>query len=345
MRSVREIPLLQNIPVLVRAALNVPVANGAVVNDFRLRRALPTLSYLREQGARIIVISHIGEAGTETLLPVVEALQKITPRVTFCETTIGVEARSAIRALRPGDILVLENLRRNRGEVTNDATFARELSSMADVFVQDSFDTCHRSHASIVGIPEYLPSYAGLLLLDEIKELEHARNPMRPALAIVGCAKFATKEPVLEALLGTYDKVFVGGALANDFLKAKGYNMGRSITSDAPKDVIKKLVMNPRTVLPVDAELVSANKKTRTASISDIHDDEAALDHGPETAYILSTLARESKTVLWNGPLGEYEHGFTSSTDAVAEAIVQSGTYSIVGGGDTVAEIERIGLV
>ncbi|OYV27931.1 MAG: phosphoglycerate kinase, partial [Parcubacteria group bacterium 20-58-5] len=152
MRTVRDIRVLENIPVLVRAPLNVPVENGTVVNDYRLRRALPTLTYLREHGARIVLISHIGEQGTETLAPVAEALGKLISGVSFCGETVGERARAAVRALAAGDLLVLENLRRNAGEKNNDTAFARELAELADIFVEDSFDTCHRAHASIVGV-------------------------------------------------------------------------------------------------------------------------------------------------------------------------------------------------
>lgn len=253
MRTVRDIPILENIPVLVRAAFNVPVINGKVTNDYRLRRALPTIQYLRGRGAKVILISHIGENGTETLKPVYEALGTLIPNVSFCADTTGERARAAIRALVPKDILILENLRRNKGEVMNDEAFARELASLADVFVQDSFDTCHRVHASIVGVPKFLPSYAGLLLEEEVVELSQALAPEHPALAVIGGAKFSTKEAVLTALLGMYDRVFVGGALADDFLKASGQEVGKSLVSNADPAHMKKLLENPKLVLPVDS--------------------------------------------------------------------------------------------
>ncbi|MDO8624233.1 MAG: phosphoglycerate kinase [bacterium] len=329
MRSVQEIPILHNIPVLVRAALNEPIENGVVQDSFRLRRALPTLRFLTERGARVVVASHIGEAGTETLKPVVDALSKMISGVSFCEVSIGPLARKAVRDLAPGRILVLENLRRNPGEVAGDTAFARELASLADVFVQDSFDTCHRVHASIVGVPTLLPSYAGLVLVDEVRELTKALTPKSPSFAIIGGAKFSTKEPVLSRLLEVYDKVFVGGALANDFLQAQGQNVGKSLVSNASADKIKPLLANPRLVLPIDSHI----------------EDTRIVDHGPKTAELLAALVQKSKTVLWNGPLGEYEKGFFETTDKVAEAIAKSGAYSIVGGGDTVAEIERLNLL
>ena len=213
--------------------------------------------------------------------------------------------------------------------MANDPTFARELAALADIFVQDSFDTCHRRHASIVGVPEFLPSYAGLLLEDEIRELSRALRPKHPALAVIGGAKFNTKEPVLATLLKTYDHVFVGGALANDFLKASGQEVGKSFVSNADLTHIKKLLGNSKLVLPVDSVVI----------------DEKILDHGPNTVALLADLAKRAKTILWNGPLGKYEEGFIDATDAFARAVADSGAYSVVGGGDTIASIEGLGLL
>src|SRR3989344_1242036 len=171
MRTIRDIKVFQNIPILVRAALNVPVENGKVMNEYRLRRALPTISTIRARGARIVLIGHLGEQGTETLAPVAAALGNLISGISFCEDTVGERARAAIRGLSPGQVVVLENLRRNKGEQRNDPVFAHELATLADIFVQDSFDSCHRAHASIIGVPELLPSYAGLLLEEEVRNL------------------------------------------------------------------------------------------------------------------------------------------------------------------------------
>ena len=353
MRSVRDIPRFENIPILVRTALNVPIENGRVTNDYRLRRALPTIRLLAEKGARVVLISHIGEAGTETLAPVAEALGKLIPRVSFCPTSIGPSARSAIRALMPGDILVLENLRRNRGEKMNDPEFARELAGLADVFVEDSFDTCHRSHASIVGVPKLLPSYAGLQLEEEITELKQALVPAHPSIAIIGGAKFSTKEAVLTTLLERYTHVFVGGALANDFLKASGYEVGKSLVGDVGVPAISALLKNPKLVLPVDSLVVRASMlgtadvraHARVATNGQVLPDEVILDHGPGTGLLLTSLALNAKTVLWNGPLGNYENGFVDATDTLAHAVAASSARSVIGGGDTVAAVEVLGLL
>jgi phosphoglycerate kinase len=346
-RTVREIPVLNNIPVFVRAALNVPVKNNEVANTYRLRRALPTIEYLREKRAKVILIGHIGEKGTETLEPVARALQKFIPNLTFCPVSIGAQAREAIRAMHPGDVLMLENLRRNKGEIANDATFARELAALADVFVEDAFDVCHREHASVVTLPTMLPAYAGLLVEEEVRELSKALKPGHPALAIIGGAKFATKEPVVTTLLEHYDKVFVGGALANDFMKAKGLPVEVSLVSDANTDAIDELLKNPKLMLPLD-EVIGAPGSSESQSHVGMLDGkapfEAVLDDGPRTLAHLSTLIRRAKTVLWNGPLGNYENGFIKSTQVLVQEIARSKAHSIVGGGDTVAAIEELGL-
>lgn len=353
MRSVRDIPELANLPVLVRAALNVPVENGKVMNDYRLRQALPTIEYLRSRRARIVLASHIGEEGTETLAPVAEALGRLTSNVSFCGESTGKVARDAVRAQKPGDILVLENLRRNRGEKMNDSAFAAKLAELADVFVQDSFDTCHRQHASIVGVPKLLPSYAGLQLEREVAELTGALTPAHPSLAIIGGAKFSTKEGVLTALLAAYDHVFVGGALANDFLKAAGHAVGRSLLSPESSPSLRGLLENHKLVLPIDSLVVPAGKATderardyaRVASLDQVRPDEMILDHGPGTAAVLADLSAKASSILWNGPLGNYEHGFVDATQALARAIARSGAHSVVGGGDTIAAIEDLGLL
>ncbi len=343
MRSVRDIPHLENIPVLLRAALNAEVEGGKVVEDYRLRAALPTIEYLRERGARVILAGHISGKGTESLKPMYEAMRAWIPGLLWSDHTTGAEARAAVRALPPGGVLMLENLRRSPGEEKNDPEFARSLAELADVFVEDAFDVCHRAHASVVGVPRLLPSYAGLLVEREVRELTKALAPQRPSLAVIGGAKFTTKQPVLARLLDIYDHVFVGGALANDFLKAKGLPVGASLVSDAAGSDIGVLLDNAKLVLPIDcvaAPMGAERSAGRICRIEDVRADEAILDNGPETVALLDRLVRDAKTVLWNGPLGNYENGFSEATEALAIVIAKSDAYSVIGGGDTVAAIE-----
>ncbi|MDB5189658.1 MAG: Phosphoglycerate kinase [Parcubacteria group bacterium] len=347
MRNVRKIPQLKNVPVLVRTALNVPVENGKVTNSFRLRQALPTIQYLQSKGARVILAGHIGEKGTETLEPVFQAMKQFLPRLEFCPVSIGKQAREAVRNLKAGDVLMLENLRRHRGETMNDPDFAAELASLADVFVEDSFDVCHRKHASVVGVPTFLPSYAGFLVENEVKELTKALKPKSPSLAIVGGAKFSTKEPVLVKLLSTYSNVFVGGALANDFIRAEGHSIGTSLTSDTPAQNIRKLLQLKKLLIPRDV-IVAEQEETvtsgRAVTVDMVPSNESMLDVGPQTITALEPFIAEAKTILWNGPLGRYENGFTEATFALAKAIVKSKAHTILGGGDTVASLDAAGL-
>jgi 3-phosphoglycerate kinase len=351
MKTVRDISILNNIPVLLRCSLNVPVENGTVVDSFRLRRALPTIRYLQEKGARVILASHVsGEnkatgIGTETLRPVWEAMKEFLPRITFSETATGKDARKAVRALHPGDVLMLENLRRNAGEVKNDPAFAQELAALADVFVQDSFDNCHREHASMVTVPKLLPSYAGFVVEEEVRELTKALSPARPSIALICGVKFTTKEPVVTKLLKTYDRVYVGGALANDFLQAGGHSVGKSLVSGGDDSHIRALLQNPQLLLPLDV-IVSASENrnaARVAELDSVQKNDVILDAGPKTVEMLAHAFKNAKSILWNGPLGKYENGFTDATEGVARAVAASGAYSVVGGGDTVAAIEKLG--
>ena len=347
MKSVRDIPMLENIPVLVRAPLNMTIVDGKVATAFRLERFVPTVKYLQERHARVVLIGHIGEKGTETLEPVYEALKNLIPNLSFCKVTTGPEARAAVRGLSPGHVVMLENLRRDPGEVHNDRAFATKLAELGDVFVEDCFDTCHREHASIIGVPKLLPSYAGLLVEEEVTELSKALTPGHPALAIIGGAKFSTKEPVLTKLMQNYDYVFVSGALANDFMQASGHPVGASLVSDADRGQIEPLLKNPKLLLPKDyvvAEKGKTRADGRLAGIDDVKDDEAILDNGPQTIEMLSGIVATAKAVLWNGPLGNYENGFVEGTEALARVIAGSHAHSVIGGCDTVAAIEKLNL-
>lgn len=348
MRSVKDIPRLENIPVVVRAALNVPIAEGNVANTFRLRSALPTIQYLQNQRARVVLIGHIGEQGTETLEPVYRAMKALIPGLSWCPVTTGPVAREAVRNLPPGGVVLLENLRRNAGETKNDQAFARQLAELGDVFVEDSFDVCHREHASVVGLPRFLAPYAGFQVLREVEELTKALAPGAPSLAIIGGAKFSTKEPVLTSLLSRYDRVFVGGALANDFMRASGMAIGKSLVSSAVRELeMRTLLNNPKLMLPLDVVAAPEGRGHETGTVYGARNVPAThgiYDDGPRTVSALGRVAEQARTILWNGPLGLYEKGFVDATEALARAIGSSSAYSIVGGGDTIAAIEKLGL-
>ena len=347
METLRHIKVLENVPVLVRTSLNVPTEDGKVRNAFRLKEALPTIHFLQKHHARVILLSHITGKGTETLHPMYEALKPHVKNLSFSPEIVGKSVREKVRNMLPGEVILLENLRRDPREKQNDSEFAKELAHLGDVFVQDCFDVCHREHASVVGIPEYLPSYAGFLVEKEVQQLKKVLKPKRPALAIISGTKFSTKEPLITELLRTYDYVYVGGALGNDFLKAKGVKVGASLVSSEGTGGIEKLLSHKKLLIPTDALVAPPHEtiqKARVSDLSDIEPYEAVLDAGPKTAHMLAALSQKMKTVLWNGPLGLYEQGFVSGTHTVAEGIAASKAHSVVGGGDTVGALEELGI-
>ena len=327
--------------VLVRAGLSAPVENGRVVNDFRIKRTLPTLTYLKDQGAKTIIIGHINRDPKETLQPVADELNKhiqlqFLPLEGFNSGT-----------LQNGETVMLENLRQDPRERKNDEEFAKELASLADVFVQDAFSVCHRAHASIVGVPKLLPSYGGLLLKEEIEGLSTALSPESPSLAVLGGAKFETKEPLILKLLDVYDNVFVGGALANEVLAAQGHPVGRSVVED--RTVAKDILDHDR-LLPVsDVVVENEDKEAHVVRIGDVTDDETIVDIGPDTMRLVAEKAQNARTVVWNGPLGWYERGYTKASDTLADAIAAGSgqedgvcrAHAIIGGGDTIAILDE----
>ncbi len=328
--------------VLVRTSLNVPIVNGEVQNQFRLMRALPTINFLRKQGARVIIASHIGDDHTLSMEPVFNVLKEHLP-LTFSPEVVGSKTSMLRDGLKDGEVLLLENLRKDPREKKNDADFARALSDLADHYVIDDFTSGHREHASIVGVPAFLPSYIGMTFKHEYEELTKALEPKHPALFILGGAKFDTKMPLVEKFLELYDRVFIGGALANDLIKAKGYEVGTSLVSDV-SFVGNPLLEHPKLMMPIDVVVDEGREGKRTVAIDAVAPDEKILDVGPATLVMLAPLIKNAKTILWNGPLGNYELGFDEQTVTTAKLIAESNGYSILGGGDTIAAIEALGV-
>ncbi|MDE2233318.1 MAG: phosphoglycerate kinase [Patescibacteria group bacterium] len=345
MRSITEIEYFDGVKILVRADFNVPIKNGAVTDDFRIRTALPTINFLCEKGAKVILMSHleVKEGEKATLAPVAEVLKKLGREVKFI-SNIRDANEFIDHELDNGQCVLLENLRLNEGEKKNDRKFAEELASLADIFVNEAFSACHRKHASIVGVPQFLPSYAGFQLEKEVKNLSQAFNPAHPFIFILSGAKFETKLPLLEKFLRIADTVFVGGALANDIFKAKGYETGRSVVSDGSVD-LSKYLSNPKLTVPVD--VVIENNEIKAPNL--LGKDEKIVDAGPATVESLRGKINAAKFILWNGPLGLYEDGFTAATAGVTRIVADhtsenKNVMSIVGGGDTVAAIESLGI-
>lgn len=331
-----DIKELKGKRVLLRASLNVPVENGQVTETFRLEQALPTIKYLQEQGARVITIGHIGRDPAESLAPVAEVLKE----------KAGVKwggGEAAARDLKDGEAVLLENLRRDPREAAGDDSLAKELADLADIYVNDAFSDSHREHASIIGVPKYLPTYFGFSFLREYQALKAALDPVSPSLFVIGGAKFETKLPLILKFARRYDRVFVGGALANDIFKARGLEVGRSLVSDI--DLRGSEVLGQANiVLPTDVVVAGADGLRRVAAPDEVQPGDVIYDAGPKAIEALAPLVKEAVTILWNGPLGNYEKGFAEGSEALARLIASSDARSTIGGGDTIASIRRLGL-
>jgi phosphoglycerate kinase len=328
--------------VLVRTGLDLPLNDkGDVADLFRVRRAAMTLRYLSELGAKVIILSHIGRDPKETNEPVARALKPLVPAV-YIPDLLGPAAVHAAASMHDGEVLFLENLRTDPREEQNDEGFARELAALGDVYVNDAFSAAHRAHASIVGIPKILPHYGGILLREELEHLEGARNPEHPSFAILGGAKFETKAPLIKSLLETYDHLFITGALVNDVFKAQGMEVGISLISkELPGDDV---LNHPHFLVPVDLTVERPDKQANVKKPQDVQKDERIVDIGPDSLAEITPYIMSAKNILWNGPTGMYEHGFTHWTHAIAELIARSGARSVIGGGDTIAAIQESGV-
>ncbi len=328
--------------VLLRLDLNVPIVDGQVANAYRIERAIPTIDYLREHEAKIIIIAHTESEGNMSLMPVAQYLNGFY-KVDFCPTYFNAIAIDKIANMEDKGILLFENLRMNPEEKANDPEFAKKLSQMADLYVDDAFGAMHRKHASIVGVPEFLPHYGGLLIKQEIENISKAFNPEKPFLFILGGAKFDTKLPLIKKYLDIADYVFVGGALSNDVFKEKGFEVGTSLVTIGDFG-IKEMLDNPKFIYPVDVSVRKSDGSVEIKDADKVSSDEYIGDVGPKTIEILKELVEKSKTVVWNGPLGNYEQGFKDKTEELAKIIMdqtrEEKIESIVGGGDTLASID-----
>ena len=324
--------------VVLRAGLNVPIVGGRVVDDFRLSRAARTIQYLSDKGAKVTLLSHVGRDG-ESVRPVMLALAAHVPsvRMRMFEGSPH-DALPEISKLQDGEVLVLENMRRFEGEQTNDPGFASILASFGELYVNDAFADAHRTHASTFGIAKLLYSVAGMLMVEEVAKLSEALLPPHPSVAVIGGAKFETKEPLIERLVDTYDRVCVGGAIVNDFFKAKGYGVGVSMTSTST--MTRHLRDHPRIELPID--IVNAtDDTTRISAPQETQAYERISDAGPQTGRRWAKHVEEAKFVLMNGPLGIYEKGFNTETERLARALAESKAHAVVGGGDTIAALQK----
>ena len=331
--------------VLLRLDLNVPIVNGEVHDTFRLDRVIETIDFLRDKKARTIIISHI-ESGDKTLVPVWHYLNGFFP-LEFSPTYFTAEAVDKVAKLEDKGVILFENLRVNPGEKENDEEFAKKLSQMAEIYVNDAFAVSHRKHASIVGVPKFLPSYAGLLMRQEVEHLSKAFNPEHPFLFVLGGAKFETKMPLITKFIDKADKIFLAGALANNIFKDRGFEMGTSLVSEVTVD-IRGISNSEKVVTPIDVTVTNSAKEVINRKDNELNKDECIVDVGQDTIHQLQNLVKGAKTILWNGPLGNYELGFQDKTEVLAKMVADltknEGVTSIVGGGDTIASINKLGL-
>ena len=361
-KSIRDVSF-NGKKVLLRVDFNVPQdkTTHAITNDKRIRAALPTIQYLLDDGAALVVCSHLGKPKKDpdaktnlTLAPVAKRFAELLGReVVFAEDTIGPDAKAKAAALKSGEVLLLENTRFDPREEKNDPEFAKELASLADVYVSDAFGAVHRAHASTAGVADYLPAYCGFLVEKELSALGGAiEDPQRPLVAVLGGAKISDKLAVIENLLEKADTLIIGGGMAFTFLKAKGYETGDSLLDTEKVEYCRDMLAKAeakgvKLLLPVDvviADAFAADANTRVVAADSIPAGWQGLDIGPETQKLFGDAVRAAGTVIWNGPMGVFEFpAFAKGTESVAAAMAECGGITVVGGGDSASAIEKMG--
>lgn len=359
-KSIKDIEL-KGKRVFCRVDFNVPMQDGKISDDTRIKAALPTISYLTEQGAKVILASHLGRPKGQVveelrLAPVAERLSELSGKdVQKAEEAYGETVQSIIENMQNGEILLLENVRFYPGEEKNDQELAKSFAALADVYVNDAFGAAHRAHASTEGIAHHLPAVAGLLMEKELSVLGKAlSNPERPFTAIIGGAKVKDKIGVIENLLEKVDHLIIGGGLGYTFIKAQGHEIGNSLLEEDKIELAKSFIESAKEKgvklhLPIDAVVTaefSPDAETDNVDIDAIPSDKMALDIGPKTSELFADVIKGSKLVIWNGPMGVFEFDkFANGTKTVAQALAEANdTYSIVGGGDSAAAAEKFGL-
>ncbi|MBR1989206.1 MAG: phosphoglycerate kinase [Firmicutes bacterium] len=347
---------------LVRCDFNVPLKEGKITDDIRIVSALPTIKYLLDGGAKVILMSHLGRPEGEpnpkyTLAPVAERLAELLGQeIVFisADTVVDEKVKEAAAALEEGQVMLLENVRYRKEETKNGAEFAKELAGLGDFFVNDAFGTAHRAHSSTAGVADYLPAVSGFLIEKEVEFLGNAvENPERPFVAIMGGAKVGDKIPVIENLIKKVDTLIIGGGMSYTFFKARGLEIGTSILDEANIELAAELEKKAaeagvKLLLPVDCVCAKEFKNDTEYGVYSkdaMPQDMMGMDIGPETVELYKAAVAEAKTVVWNGPMGVFEmENFAKGTKAVAEALAESSAVTVIGGGDSAAAVEQFGL-
>lgn len=347
--SLKKLKSLSGKTVFLRVDFNVPLENGKIKEDYRIKAGIETIKFLLGKGARLIIASHLGEpAGHEaaySLKPVATRLKSLLKLpVKFLGDASDPKTISAVKAMKKGEVVLLENLRFNDGEYKNDSKFAASLAALADIYVNDAFAVCHREQASVSAIKKYLPSYAGLLLEKEIVALNRILKPKKPLVVIMGGAKVKTKAPLISKLYSSASHILIGGALANNFFKYRGLNIGKSISDDDSAQFIKKFFKGKKVVskiiLPTDVVVKTKDGRAKVVSPSDVKASDMILDIGPASIIDFASYIKKAKTIVWNGPLGKFEEAsYKHGTLGIAYAVASRSSgraYGVVGGGETV---------
>ncbi|HHW73230.1 MAG TPA: phosphoglycerate kinase [Firmicutes bacterium] len=358
-KTVRDVDV-KGKKVLMRVDFNVPVKDGVISDDKRIRAALPTIEYILEQGAAVILMSHFGRPKGKPedayrMDPIAQRLSELLGKpVKKVDDCIGPEVEAAAAALQPGEVLLLENVRFHAEEEKNDPDFAKALAALGDIYVNDAFGTAHRAHASTTGVADYLPAVSGFLMEKELEFLGGAvENPKRPFVAILGGAKVKDKIGVIESLLNKVDTLIIGGGMAYTFLKAKGYEIGKSLLDAERIDFCRDIMAaaaekGVKLLLPVDivaAKEYAPDAEHKVVAAQEIPADWEGMDIGPETAKLYSAEVKAAGTVVWNGPMGVFEfEAFAHGTRSVAQALADSAALSVIGGGDSAAAVEQMGF-
>lgn len=359
MKTLRDVEV-EGKRVLVRVDFNVPIKDGEILDDTRINAVLPTIKYLTERRARVILVTHLGRPKGKvvpemSVRPLVKPLGKLLCQpVRFAGDCGGPESQKVVSELQDGEVALLENVRFYPGEEANDKGFSKALADLAELYINDAFGVAHRAHASTAGITEYIPSAAGLLLEKEVEALSSVLDdPDRPFVLVLGGAKVADKIPVVENLIDEIDYLLIGGVNGNTFLKAQGHNLGRTRVDEEGLEIAREIMKKTaakgvKLVLPLDlvvADKFAADAEAKTVGLNEVPDDWMALDIGPRTVEAFIDCLKKAKTIVWNGPLGVYEFDkFAEGTSAVARAMAEVQAKTVIGGGDVVAAVEHAGV-